>query len=319
MALILEIRDRRGTTTWHPLNGSMVTVGRGLSNDIILDDPYVDAQHARIAPDAAGAWTISDLGSLNGVLSDGARATTSLALQPGVELKLGRTTLRVRDRDEALPPAIRESSVDAPRVLQRILTPSGSWTVIGATVAFTALVTWLGATERAKGTLVFSAMIGVVVLLSIWSGIWAAVVRGADRRFHMRSHLAVASAAALVTVGFSVANEWLTFLLPDAMAVSVLFMVVSLTALAAVVVGHLTVAGSLTERLRWRAGLTVAGVLLALIFAGAAVSDDKFSDVPKFPAQLKPMPPALVPTSSVDQFVEAMRDARSEADDAIKR
>jgi pSer/pThr/pTyr-binding forkhead associated (FHA) protein len=319
MALILEIRDRRGTTTWHPLNGSMVTVGRGLSNDIILDDPYVDAQHARMAADDAGAWTISDLGSLNGVVSAGVRATTTLALQPGVELKLGRTTLRVRDRDEAVPPAIRESSVGAPRALQRILTPSGSWTVIGATVAYTALITWLGATERSKGTTVFTAMIGAVALLSIWSGIWAAAVRGADRRFHMRSHLAVASAVALVTAIYSVANEWLTFLLPDVMLVSVLFMAVSLAGLVVVVVGHLTVAGSLTERGRWRAGMTVAGVLLALILAGAAVADDKFSDVPKFPAQLKPMPAALVPTRTVDQFVEAMAEVRSEADDAIKR
>lgn len=296
-----------------------MSLGRGLSNDIVLDDPYVDAQHARIVLDDAGAWTISDLGSVNGVWSAGVRATASLALTPGVELKLGRTTLRVRDRDEALPPAIRDSSGDAPRALQRILAPSGSWIVIGATVVYTGLITWLGATERAKGAPVFGAMLVMIGALSIWSGIWAAVVRGADRRFHMRSHLAVASAAALVTAGFSVANEWLTFLLPGTVAVSALFMLVFHAALAAVVVGHLTVAGSLTQRLRWRAGLTVAGVLLALIFAGAAVSDDKFSDVPRFPAQIKPMPPALVPTSSVDQFVEAMSEARSEADDAIKR
>jgi len=43
-----------------------------------------------------------------------------------------------------------------------------------------------------------------------------------------------------------------------------------------------------------------------------------FSDVPKFPAQLKPISPRIVPTQTVDQFVKAMAQARDEADKAVK-
>ena len=59
MALILEIRDARGVPTWHRLDALPLTIGRGLSNDIILDDPYLDANHARIALDEAGGVAIS--------------------------------------------------------------------------------------------------------------------------------------------------------------------------------------------------------------------------------------------------------------------
>ena len=51
MAMILEVVHPSGTRTWHRLGDRPVTLGRGLANDLILDDPYVDARHARIAVD----------------------------------------------------------------------------------------------------------------------------------------------------------------------------------------------------------------------------------------------------------------------------
>ena len=49
MALILELRDGRGISAWHRLETLPLTIGRALSNDIIVDDAYADAHHARIA------------------------------------------------------------------------------------------------------------------------------------------------------------------------------------------------------------------------------------------------------------------------------
>jgi len=319
MALILEIRDRRGTTTWHPLNGATLTVGRGLSNDIILDDPYVDARHASIAPDESGALSVRDLGSVNGVLIEGVRTHAAVPVRAGVELKIGRTTLRVRDRDEPVPPAFVEASYSIPRSVRWALTVRGSLLVVGAFLTATALTTWLSATERSTGTDVFTAVIAAVVALAIWSGTWAVAVRGGDRRFHMRSHLAVASAAALVMVLYSTLNEWLVFFFPDVWVLPFAYSMMFLLAIAGVVVGHLTVAGVLTQRLRWRAGLGVSGALLLLALAAYGVRDDRFSDVPRFPGQLKPISARLVPTRTVDEFVDAMGDARSKADEAIAR
>ena len=319
MALILEIRDRRGTTTWHPLNGQAVTIGRGLSNDIILDDPYVDARHASIAHDDAGALTIRDLGSVNGVLIEGVRAHAPIPVQAGVELKIGRTMVRFRDRDEPVPPAFVEASYGVPKSARWMLSPRGSLLVVATLLGISALSTFLGSTGRSSGMDVFTTLIAALVVLTIWSSIWAVAVRGTDRRFHMRSHLAVAAAAGIVVVIYSTLNEWLIFFFPDVLVFPFLFSVMFLLALAGVVVGHLTVAGVLTQRLRWRVGLSVSGALLLLGLAGYALRDDDFSDVPRFPGQVKPISAGLVPTRSVNQFVEAIGDARSKADEAIKQ
>ena len=65
-------------------------------------------------------------------------------------------------------------------------------------------------------------------------------------------------------------------------------------------------------------GLGVSAALLVVFVLIGLARDENFSDVPKFPAQLKPISPRIVPTQTVDQFVKAMAEAREEADKAVK-
>ena len=49
-----------------------LTVGRGLDNDIVVDDPYVDANHIVLRKSAqTDGWQIEDLNSTNGTLVAG--------------------------------------------------------------------------------------------------------------------------------------------------------------------------------------------------------------------------------------------------------
>ena len=317
MALILEVRDRRGTTTWHALNRPL-TVGRGLSNDIILDDPYVDARHAHILLDDGGALTVHDLGSVNGVLTNGVRSPTAVLVQAGSELRIGRSTFRFRDPDEALPPALVDASYRAPLATRLAFTDRASLALVAAATGLVALVTWLGSSERSAGATVISAVVAALVLMSLWAGVWALALRGAERRFQMRGHLAVTSAAVIVMVLSATLTDWLYFFFPDALAPGAAFTAAVLVTLAALIVGHLTVAGVLTKRGRWRVGLGVAATVLVGFMLIGLARDDSFSDVPKFPSQLKPISPRIVPTQTVDQFVKAMAEARDEADKAVK-
>jgi hypothetical protein len=47
--------------------------------------------------------------------------------------------------------------------------------------------------------------------------------------------------------------------------------------------------------------------------------DDTFSDVPKFPAVLKPVAPSLIPTKSIDQFEAVAQDLKTQADQLAKK
>jgi hypothetical protein len=151
------------------------------------------------------------------------------------------------------------------------------------------------------------------------AGAWAVALRGAERRFQMRGHLAVTSAAVIVMILSTTTADWLQFFFPDADAPTLVFSAVVLATLAALIAGHLTVAGALTKRRRWQVGLGVSATLFVGAMLIGLAQDEKFSDVPKFPAQLKPVSPRIVPTQTVDQFVKAMANARDEADKAAKQ
>ena len=74
-----------------PPGGALV--GRSRECDIVLSDANVSRRHAEVLPAAAGAWTIADLGSTNGVVVNGRRIQGTAPLQPGDRIALGTAAI----------------------------------------------------------------------------------------------------------------------------------------------------------------------------------------------------------------------------------
>jgi hypothetical protein len=74
-----------------PPGGALV--GRSRECDIVLSDANVSRRHAEVLPAAAGAWTIADLGSTNGVIVNGRRIQGTAPLQPGDRIALGTAAI----------------------------------------------------------------------------------------------------------------------------------------------------------------------------------------------------------------------------------
>jgi FHA domain-containing protein len=75
-----------------PPGGALV--GRSRECDVVLADANVSRRHAEVLPAAAGAWTIADLGSTNGVVVNGRRIQGAAPLQPGDRIALGTAEIR---------------------------------------------------------------------------------------------------------------------------------------------------------------------------------------------------------------------------------
>ena len=89
-----------------PIGGeTQCTVGRRVTCDVVLDDPFVAAVHARISVDAEGRVTVTDLESVNGVEIAGQRrhGGEPVELDGGV-FRVGHTRLRVRTAREVVAP-----------------------------------------------------------------------------------------------------------------------------------------------------------------------------------------------------------------------
>ena len=73
----LETLARNGDVLHrHRVDKLPITIGRGYSNDFILDDAHTAATHAVVEMAEDGALVMRDLGSQNGIVAHGKRQAT---------------------------------------------------------------------------------------------------------------------------------------------------------------------------------------------------------------------------------------------------
>jgi hypothetical protein len=320
MAMILEqfeVRRPAHAILRRAITDQPVTFGRALTNDIVLDDPFVDAHHAMLVVEPDGALVLTDLGSVNRLELLGTGRVDRVALVPGVVVRMGRCSFRVRDSAEEVPEAMPlpgNSALAHSRLEDR------RWTigVLGAVALVSAWSTWNASTTRdgAVETLLMSVV--ALLLVAGWAGFWALVSRLVTRRPSFLVHATIGGLtwlALLVTGWF---RGWADFLWPMVWTMFAwvevgLMVVVMLFA----IVTHLEYASNLPARRRWAGVLW--GVVGMTVFGGAirALQDERFSDVPEYSAEIRLLPARLIPAGTIAEFNRATMAAQKEADAAV--
>lgn len=74
----------------YELNKDSLTIGRDISNEIVINDPEVSRNHCRFTR-GPGGFTLEDLGSTNGTFVNGQRLTGARPLAPSDMIGLGET------------------------------------------------------------------------------------------------------------------------------------------------------------------------------------------------------------------------------------
>lgn len=99
-AAIWSIDVEKGSRALRGLHVDMlgpVVIGRSPSSDIVIDEPFVSATHARFTLQGP-ALVLEDLNSTNGTLVNGHPISVPVTLRDGDEVQVGDAIMRVSRR-----------------------------------------------------------------------------------------------------------------------------------------------------------------------------------------------------------------------------
>lgn len=302
-----EVRDRVR------LAGLPATIGRGYGCDVIVDDPHVDALHARLSEGEGGAYLVEDLGSVNGIRDAAGSRQPRCALAPGDTVRLGHTTLRVLTPEVAVPPALPELLRET-GWRRLAASPRAALLLALAVLAIMAGESWLVQVDGDAAAEVTYVIIGVVLVLALWAGGWAAGARLARHPARFMGHVAVASVALIAMSVPAVVLSFGEAAFPDSAVLEAFGWAVVAAGSIWLLTAHLELAGLARplRRLTWAGG--VMAVLFGLGALVAKIDPDEESDISLTIAG-RPLPSILVPARTAEVFLADVADLQGKVDE----
>ena len=315
--LIVEVADHRGRIRFRfrldPERPETI-VGRAPRNDWVIDDPYVDACHLRITATDDGSWRFADLGSVNGVwLGHSGIRRQEGAITAGLELKVGRSTLRFVSSDTPVPAALVDPG-QRPGIAGRLLERRTVIVILGLAVGVSALTRYYASTRTQSLVDLATPGLTILILTALWAAAWAFTNRLVAHRFRFLGHLAWA--VLIVTVGSALAigREWLGFFLPD-IDLRGLEVLTWWSAGALLMAGHFELVTEWSRGKRWIVAATTTGALAAVVVV-LARSESLGNEASTIETgALKPVDVRYLRATSLDGFVRDAGGLKAKVDD----
>jgi len=291
-------------------NGSM-TVGRAYDNDLIVDDPFVAPLHLKIGYDESGTLWMEDLAAHAGNAGTD-EIVTRMRVDTEAAIRIGHTSLRVRTRTFAVPPAL--VLADQRRAGTRFALKGLS--VGAAFIALSLLSTWLTQTSEFKLANYLSVAVIFPLVMIGWAGAWALVTRIMTSQAQFSRHVFIVFA---ILVAF-----FLIDLATDVLAYSLVWTapqrwlpVVAWSVLGALVFAHLAV---ITPRHLRLAGGIVA--IVTVVAIGVHISlrlESERTQPQRITAQLMPTYLLLKNPVAPDAFFKEVDSLRPKLEEASKK
>lgn len=184
----------------HRVDTLPIRIGRGYDNDYILDDAYAAARHAQVESDGQGGLVLRDLGTRNGVVHAGRRASV-LPLGGDTVVRLGHTTLRVRAADFPVPAELVDRTMHG----WEGALPGLAGTLLIALVALFTM--WLADTQPFRLFRYLQALAYGLGAGLVWAGLWALGNRLFGRHARLGRHLFIFGCGVAVLMAFRLVSS----------------------------------------------------------------------------------------------------------------
>ncbi|MCP3100430.1 FHA domain-containing protein [Myxococcus sp. K15C18031901] len=316
--IFLEVLEGDGVDARHRLERFPATVGRAYTNDVILDDPKVSAEHLRIERREDGVLVVRDAGSQNGTWRvDPWARLAEMELVSDARVAVGDTVLRFRSRDHVVADTVVAEAPAAPRerLFERGLAlPVAMLALLGTSL----LEAYLGNYARTDWGSLTVAVVMPLALTLLWAGGWAVASRISRRQFHYRTHTTIACLVLLGAVVLPPAITALGFGLSLGRGLGWLQHLAFLGLMGWGLFWHLRYVT------RWQSGRLVRVLaVVTLVFGALSRADDLLGNEPfstslEFPRTLLPPSFRLSGERSVEAFFAGTEGLQEEVDALVR-
>ena len=264
--------------------GPEVFIGRGYDNDVIVDDPYVGAQHLRVFRDESGRVVAEDIGSANGTFLDGGKDRLRRIVIDGTKpIRIGQTLLRIREPSHAVE---RERMGRPERPISLVVLALALGAMV---IAVSALRIWHAQTGEPRVSAYLTPLLTAIGSVVLWAGAWALLSRIFSGRSRFLRNLLIALAGISALLLYDEFGRFAAFALTWPTAGTYQYVAVW-SILAAICFLHLREIGP--ARL-WLKGAIVTTVLATAIAAQTLQRSEAFSDFGRQTTTRLLMPPAF--------------------------
>ncbi len=176
-----------------------ITIGRGYDNDLILDDPYIQANQVSVALDDAGRFLVQGCSGDDAITFQN---TPQSECHPEAgQWQIGQTHLRLRHAGFAVSPAMFQErrSQDAANVDAQALSWQPTLLSVLAFAAATFFTLWVHGTASIDKLEIAMGLLGMFALLSLWAGAWALLTKVVGKhQAKFKTHIVIAVIASLI-------------------------------------------------------------------------------------------------------------------------
>lgn len=306
--IVAEVLDKSGRVHERfRLAHFPVTIGRSYGSDIILDDDFVSATHARIELDDAGQMTLLDLHSDNGTfVLPTLEKIDRRALGTDTLVRMGHTLIRLRTPDHDVPKA-RHDSLGVNRISRWLAGGAGATLMLSAVVMLMLIEGYQTSMQIIRPEQLLLHSLPVVLAIPVWAGLWALASRTFAHHTFYLAHVAIASLGVIGFYLLDTAAEYYAFALSAELSADLVFEAAGGVVAALMLYGHLRFATLLTPRIVAFTATVVSGALVGLSLFTTHVQGLEYSDELPYPGELKPAMFKLAKSRSPAAFAQGTK------------
>lgn len=313
MELTIELvgRGSRHFDLQH-VSGEQITIGRGFDNDIVLSDPHVCARHAVIESNESGEILLKDLDSVNGTFTKKHQAVgKGCAVTSGDEFIIGKTRIRIYQRDHAVTPSIRLTWVE--KLAHLASKPLLTGTIFLFAVLMSVFFQYANEIKTFHLGRELITAVGILLLISVWPASWTLFARAKKHDARFMAQLSATIVFIILITLIQKIVTWLAFHFGTSLGLDLFSsgLYILLTLLLVWLNYYLAVFQ--TSRKRWIYSVSLTVLLTSFAYVASTFDTDRFKSRPEYSATLYPTSLTVYSSQSVDEYLEKAEGVFDEA------